>query len=185
MFKLLGKFVITKYLVRVIEKLYHEFQIKIKVGKCKEKIDYQTGMKRVNNLAPILFIIVIQLIYELLGKTIRGNYMSKIEFCHDTFNAYYKGERVLRQKFKKKFTTKDEAFLLLYVDDGASLFNSRNDDIVGTNIIFNQMKRMGLNMHVGSGKKASKTEAVFFPSRSKISEWLRKGKIKSIFSSEE
>ena len=41
--------------------------------------------------------------------------------------------------------------------------------------MFNQMKRMGLNTHVGSGKKGSKTEAVFFPSRSKTSEWLRKG----------
>ena len=122
--------------------------------------------------------------YELVEEKLRENNISKIQFCHDT-NAYYKGGQVLRQKFKKKFITKDEAFLLLYVDDGASLFNSRNDAIVGTNIIFNQMKRMGLNMHVGSGKKASKTEAVFFPSRSKISEWLRKGKIKSIFSSEE
>ena len=43
------------------------------------------------------------------------------------------------------------------------------------------MKRMGLNIHVGSDKKASKTEAVFFPSRSKFSEWLRKGEIESIF----
>ena len=51
--------------------------------------------------------------------------------------------------------------------------------------MFNQMKRMGLNMHVGSGNKASKTEAIFFPSRSKISEWLRKEKKKIIFPSEE
>ena len=101
-------------------------------------------------------------------KKLRETNIAKIQFCHDT-NAYYNGGQVLRQKYKKKYITKDEAFLLLYVDDGASLFNSRNDAIIGTNIIFNQMKRMGLNMHVGSGKKASKTEAVFFPSRSKIS----------------
>ena len=69
---------------------------------------------------------------------------------------------MLRQNFKKKFITKDEAFLLLYVDDGASLFNSRNDAIVRASIILNQMKRMGLNTHVGSGKKSSKTKAVFF-----------------------
>ena len=47
------------------------------------------------------------------------------------------------------------------------------------------MKIMGLNMHVGSGKKASKTKALFFPSRSKTSEWLCKEKMESIFSSEE
>ena len=68
MFKLLGKFGIPKYLIRVIEKLYHEFKIKIKVGKCEEKIDYQTGMKQGDNLAPILFIIVMQFMYELVEK---------------------------------------------------------------------------------------------------------------------
>ena len=70
--------------------------------------------------------------YELVEEKLRENNISKKQFCHDT-NAYYKGGQVLRQKFKKKFITKDEALLLLYVDDGASLFNSRNDAIVGTN----------------------------------------------------
>ena len=66
MFKLLGKFGIPKYLIRVIEKLYHEFQIEIKVVKCKERIDYQTGVKQGDNFAHILFIIVMQFIYELV-----------------------------------------------------------------------------------------------------------------------
>ena len=56
MVKLLGKFGIPKYLIRVFEKLYHEFQIEIKVGKCKEKIDFRTGVKQSDNLAPIFFI---------------------------------------------------------------------------------------------------------------------------------
>ena len=43
------------------------------------------------------------------------------------------------------------------------------------------MKRMGLTMYVGSGNKVSKTKAVVFPLRSKISEWLRKEKKKRIF----
>ena len=66
MFKLLGKFGIPKYLIRVIKQLYHEFQIEIKVVKCKEKIDYQTGAKQDDTLAPILFIIVMKFIYELV-----------------------------------------------------------------------------------------------------------------------
>ena len=40
---------------------------------------------------------------------------------------------LITREVKKKCITKDEAFLLLYVDDEASLFNSRNDAIVGTN----------------------------------------------------
>ena len=31
---------------------------------------------------------------------------------------------------------------------------------------------MGLNIHVGTGSKASKNEAVYFPPRSKITSWL-------------
>ena len=34
------------------------------------------------------------------------------------------------------------------------------------------MGRMGLKMHVGTGSKASKTEAVYFPSCPKITSWL-------------
>ena len=79
-FKLFSKFGIPKYLIKVIEKLYHKFQIEIKVGKCKEKIDYKTGVKQGDNLAPILFIIVMQFIYELVGKKFKECKISKINF---------------------------------------------------------------------------------------------------------
>ena len=69
--------------------------------------------------------------------------------------------------------TKDEIFLLLYVDDGALPFVSRGDTILGTNISFETMARLGLNMHIGTKNKASKTEAVYFPSRTKIITWLK------------
>ena len=57
--------------------------------------------------------------------------------------------------------TKDELFLLLYIDDGAIIFTNRLDTILGSNITFLQMERMGLNIHVGIGDKKSKTEANF------------------------
>ena len=68
--------------------------------------------------------------------------------------------------------TLDNFFLLLYVDDGALIFFSKNEAILGSNIIFEQMARTRLTIHVGIGLKASKTEAVYFPSRSKITSWL-------------
>ena len=36
------------------------------------------------------------------------------------------------------------------------------------------MARLGLNMHIGSDNKSSKTGAVFFPSRKTMNEWLIK-----------
>ena len=35
------------------------------------------------------------------------------------------------------------------------------------------MARLGLNIHVGTKDKTSKTEAVYFPSRTKIIFWLK------------
>ena len=59
------------------------------------------------------------------------------------------------------------------MDDGALPFVSREDTTLGTNIFFKTMARLGLNMHVGTKDKASKTEAVYFPSRTKIIKWLK------------
>ena len=60
LFKLLGKFGIPEYLIRVIRNLYSDFKVEIKVGKCKSILDYGTGVKKGDNLAPVLFIIVMQ-----------------------------------------------------------------------------------------------------------------------------
>ena len=92
-------------------------------------------------------------------------------FSHDTNNFYNKGQ-LISHKIKKRFLTKDELFLFLYVDDGASIFSSGKEAILGIEVCYIQMKRLGLNIHTGNGKKPSKTEAVFFPSRSKIQSWI-------------
>ena len=47
--------------IKVIRKLYNNFKIEICVGKCKAEIDYAAGVKQGDNLAPILFIIVVQI----------------------------------------------------------------------------------------------------------------------------
>ena len=53
-----------------------------------------------------------------------------------------------------------------------STTSSRKEAILGSNLLFEQMVRMGLKMHVETGSKASKTEAIYFPSRFKITSWL-------------
>ena len=108
---------------------------------------------------------------ELVGKKWKEEKINPIRFCHET-NSFYKGGQLIRHKFNRKTLTIDEIFILLYVDDGALLFETREEVILGSNIILNQMKRMGLKMHIGLKKKESKTEAVFFPSRSKKIEWI-------------
>ena len=54
-------------------------------------------------------------------------------------------------------------FCVLYVDDGAFTFEDSDQLTRGLNLIYQHFTRFGLNIHTGKGKKASKTECVFFP----------------------
>ena len=52
---------------------------------------------------------------------------------------------------------------MLYVDDGAFTFPSWKELEISSAVVRQQFAKFGLEMHVGSATKASKTEAVFFP----------------------
>ena len=53
------------------------------------------------------------------------------------------------------------------------MFNSRLEAILGTNICCSEMKILGLIMYRGIRKNDSKTEDVYFPSRSKIKQCIK------------
>ena len=52
---------------------------------------------------------------------------------------------------------------MLYVDDGAFVFISRRDIEVGSYLVYKQFNRFGLQMHIGTPSKDSKTKCVYFP----------------------
>ena len=55
---------------------------------------------------------------------------------------FHKDGQLIKHKFRKRYLTRDELFILLYVDDAAIFFTSRNDAILGTNVIFREVKRL-------------------------------------------
>ena len=56
-----------------------------------------------------------------------------------------------------------EIFYMIYVDDGAFAFETRKDTEIVSNLVFQHFDRFGLQIHIGSKSKLSKTECVFFP----------------------
>ena len=54
-------------------------------------------------------------------------------------------------------------FSVLYVDDGAFTFEDSNKITRDLTLIYHHFTRFGIEMHVGNGRKASRTECVFFP----------------------
>ena len=88
---------------------------------------------------------------------------------HNTF--HYKGDKLSSYNSCRPLT-KDELFLLLYIDDGAIILINRQEAILGPKIIFLQMKRMGLNMDVGIGDKKFKTDITFLVSFLRVAKYL-------------
>ena len=53
-------------------------------------------------------------------------------------------------------------YILLYVDDAAMIFSDRVLLLKGTHLLFRNMARWGLEMHIGREGTPSKSECVFF-----------------------
>ena len=77
------------------------------------------------------------------------------------------GKGKLRGHRPKEYLSREltavEILQCLYVDDGAFIFQTRDDMQRGLALLYRQFSRLGLEMHIGRGTTASKTECVFFP----------------------
>jgi exonuclease III len=159
LFKLLAKYGVPEHLVDVIRRLYHDSEIKLKVGREERTIPYSVGVKQGDNMAPVLFLFLMQAMAEALEKEWAENDIDVPQFRHF---ANRQGGRLLGQGWRAKGKLL-ELYYLLYVDDGAFLFTNRKDTITASRLIHRTMARFGLIMHIGRDGNKSKTEAMYHP----------------------
>ena len=96
----------------------------MKIGKCKFYIEYSTGVKQGDNLAPTLFIIVMYFLVEILEQKWNENNILIPSFYHNS-NLPNKGGKLIKHDTSynekgglasynsQRPFTKDELFLLL------------------------------------------------------------------------
>ena len=94
--------------------------------------------------------------------------MDKSRFEHDniattlTLSARHRqADRTQGKKFSQGSLL--TLFCVLHVDNGAFPFEDRLQLELGLSLIHNHFVRFGLEMHIGRGSKASKTDCNFFP----------------------
>eukprot|EP00978_Attheya_sp_CCMP212_P018394 scaffold50315_cov46-Attheya_sp.AAC.1 len=140
--------------------MYRDTTVTFRTGKEKRDILYGIGVKQGDNMAPVLFIYLMNAFAETLSKKWK---FAKMEYkwFPQSKNGNKRG-RLTSQSSKSKGAEFD-IFYFLYVDDGAMLFDTREDLAEGTQLLFNHFARFGLEMHIGMGDKKSKTECVHFP----------------------
>jgi hypothetical protein len=150
-----------KNLVRIIDMMYTNVSVKLQVGKEKRLVPYTVGVQQGDNMAPVLFLFVMQAFSDSLKERLsNANVDDGIEFKY--FKTTTTRGRLLNQNYKAKgtdFKLRD----LLYVDDGAFFFTTKEALQGGSEIIKEHFETFGLKMHFGQNGSESKTEAMYFP----------------------
>lgn len=158
LFKLLEKYGTPQPLIDVIRRLYANSSLNFSLGMLLREIPYSVGVQQGDNMAPVLFLFLIQAMSETLER--RWD-IEKPQFRFLPTRNKERG-RLVGQTWKTKGSALN-LFCLLYVDDGSLVFATREDMIRGANFLHAHMARFGLIMHVGDEKNESKTKAMFFP----------------------
>jgi hypothetical protein len=162
MFGLLRKYGAPEKIVRVVETLYTNVSAKIQVGKEKRQIPYTIGVQQGNNMAPVLFVFLMQAFAETLEQKWKGERgINELQY------RYLKQVKAIRGRLRAQATTTTgtvfELIYLLYVDDDVFMFETEEEMVRGADLIAEHFKVFGLKMHYGKDGGKSKTEAMYFP----------------------
>lgn len=107
-------------------------------------------------MAPILFLIYMQAAIEVINAETDHHKLVFLTRDDQVFSG-----RPLRTR---KNVVSFEVSCSLFADDGAFLYQSREDLQKGMDLIFKTFRRFGLTCHVGREGAKSKSEAMYFPS---------------------
>jgi hypothetical protein len=100
LFRLLLKYGVPDHLVNVVQQLYHDMEIKLKVSKEERTTPYSVlGVKQGDNMALVLFLFLMQAMAEALEKEWSENEIDIPQFRH--FEKTERG-RLLGQAWKMK-----------------------------------------------------------------------------------
>ena len=134
------------------------------------------GVKQGDNLAPVLFLFVMQAAMETLDNVWREHNITTPSFSWQPEVEDEPNVGTLTGQNPKRTGSLFDFWRSLYADDGAFIYASREDMIQGTSLLHAHFKRFGMLMHTGTRATAtrngskSKTEAMFFPSDSTLRE---------------
>jgi hypothetical protein len=114
----------------------------------KITIPQSSGVRQGDNLSPVLFLFVMSAVAKSLNEEIENTNIEKV-VCHKVEEDNITNG-ILIEQTPSKFSsgTTFNILEILYIDDGAFIFNSRRDLIQGLNIIIKQFAKFGLLVHV-------------------------------------
>jgi len=168
---ILEKYGAPPNLRKVIKRMYTDLTVVLKIGKSVKEILQEVGVRQGDNMAPVLFLFLMNAFAESLEKIWELKGLERVTVVRASDEDFENGIGIVRGHTPKQYQSSKlvilSIFQCLFVDDGAFPFNSREQLALGCEVIYDHFARFGLEMHIGrtvNGKEtASKTECVFFP----------------------
>ncbi len=163
--KILSKYGIPENTILVIKKMYTDINIKLRIDKAEATFNSTSGVKQGDNLAPVLFLFVIQATIDTMHQK-----QSSVDLASPHLEWYPNAKGFLNKRSPKSGTRLDHKDTFYADDDSAFIFLSKTDLIKGTEFVRSSFAQFGLEVHLGTraNNAKSKTEAMYFPSHSKL-----------------
>jgi hypothetical protein len=133
----------------------------VKIGKEKAEINKEVGARQGDNVSLVIFLFLMSAFTETLEKEWQSSNLPQPTLKNIT--KMNKGQ--LTGHIKKRTGRGIDLIVnqILYVDDGAFFFESREDAKLGLEMIDQIFQKFGLEMHIGRGQQLSKTEVMYVP----------------------
>lgn len=158
LWQILKKYGIPPIAIKCIEKMYTNIQIHLNIGTAQTSFKSTSGVKQGDNLAPVLFLFVIQAAIDTMHK----HWPTTLP----PLQWFPTSKSFLNKRSQNKNSHTLDHKDTFYADDSAFIFLSEEDLIKGTEFVNNTFQSFGLQVHLGdkATNTKSKTEAMYFPS---------------------
>ena len=163
--KILEKYGAPPKFIAAIKTMYTDLRVVLKIDKEIQEILQSVGVRQGDNMAPVLFLFLMSAAAETLESAWKKADIEVLTVAHspdDELNTGCVRGHTPRMYTSRKLTAY-EIYQLLYVDDGAFPFPTRDTLIKGLTLVHSHLARFGLEVHIGRDGAPSKTECVFFP----------------------
>jgi hypothetical protein len=163
--KVLGKYGAPPKFVAAIKTMYTDLKVVLKIDKKITEIMQSVGVRQGDNMAPVLFLFLMSAAAETLEPAWRQADIKVLTVAHTPDDEIDTG--CVRGHTPRMYTSRKltayKIYQLLYVDDGAFPFPTRDALIKGLSLVRSHLARFGLEVHIGRDGAPSKTECIFFP----------------------
>ena len=149
---ILGKYSAPPRLCSEIKCMYDKIIVKLIIGKVETSIEFKVGVKQGDSMAPVLFIFFMMVFAKTLKYEWTALRLIKAQFLCKENSPISTGQLVIHRPDTFSYGIIFDLFCLLYVDDGAFVFESRTDIEKGITLLSDHFTWFRPEMHIGTEK---------------------------------